>query len=182
MNIGSIIKVSLFRQFSRSEPTKIAQLGVPTWLTNKHRFVLCWKALLSQVCMCRPMTLNVVHSEVPIRWFLEWLKKKMVEITAVHYSAPLSTYDSVEDLTYVWRTQVWKNYLGMKIIQNDTQSNVFLGNFAHTFWFWHLKASVMCIFLDFCNFMAKFGQKSLFWSDIFFDNAIWSMRKQQLCY
>ena len=92
------------------------------------------------------------------------------------------TYDSVEDLTYVWRTRVWKNYLGMKIIQNDTQSNVFLGNFAHTFWFWHLKASVMCIFKDFCDFMAKFGQKSLFWSDIFFDNAIWSMKKQQLCY
>ena len=70
-----------------------------------------------------------------------------------------------------------KNYLGMKIIQNDIQSNVFLGNFAYTFWFWHLKASVMCIFWDFCNFMAKFGQKSLFWSDIFFDNAIRSMKK-----
>ena len=88
-----------------------------------------------------------------------------------------TVYDSVEDLTYVWWTRAWKNYLGMKIIQNDTQSNVFLGNFAHTFWVWHLKASVMRIFLDFCDFMAKFGQKSLFWSDIFFDNAIWSMKK-----
>ena len=73
-------------------------------------------------------------------------------------------YDSVEDLTYVWRTRAWKNYLGMKIVQNDTQSDVFLGNFGHTVWFWHLKASVMCIFKDFCNFMDKFGQKSLFWS------------------
>ena len=60
-----------------------------------------------------------------------------------------------------------KNHLGMKIIQNDTQSNVFLDNFAHTFWFWHLIASVMCIFSDFCHFMAKFGCKSPFWSDIF---------------
>ena len=72
------------------------------------------------------------------------------------------------------------------IIQNDTQSNVLFGNFAYTLWFWHLKASVMSIFfffffLDFCDFMTKFGQKFLFWSDIFFDNAIWSMKKQQLC-
>ena len=32
---------------------------------------------------------------------------------------------------------------------------------------------LLCVFFkDFCDFMAKFGQKYLFWSDIFFDSAI----------
>ena len=77
------------------------------------------------------------------------------------------SYDSIEDLTYVWRTRACENYLGIKIIKHDTQSNVFWGNFERTFWFWHLKASVRCIFWDFSHFKAKIGWKSPFWSDIF---------------
>ena len=46
------------------------------------------------------------------------------------------------------------------IIQNDTQSNVFLGNFAHTFWLWHLKASVMSIFL------ANFSIFAILWPNL----------------
>ena len=57
-------------------------------------------------------------------------------------------YDIIQDLTYVWRTRACENYLGIKIIKNDTQSNVFWGNFECTFWFWHLKASVMCFFFE----------------------------------
>ena len=44
-----------------------------------------------------------------------------------------TTYDSIQDLTYVWRTRACENYLGIKIIKNDTQSNVFWGNFECTF-------------------------------------------------
>ena len=97
---------------------------------------------------------------------------------AVHQSSirNLITYDSVEDLTLTFGGHGREKFIKAWIIQNDTQSNVFLGNFAHTFWFWH-----MSIFLDLSDFMTKFGQKSLFWGDIFFDNAIWSMKKQQLC-
>ena len=35
-----------------------------------------------------------------------------------------SDQDSIQDLTYVWRTRACENYLGIKIIKNDTHSNV----------------------------------------------------------
>ena len=71
-------------------------------------------------------------------------------------------YDSIQDLTYIWRTRACENYLGMKIIKYDTQSNVFWGNFECTFWFWHLKASVMCIFWYFTILRPKLAKNRHF--------------------
>ena len=70
---------------------------------------------------------------------------------AVHQSSfrNLITYMTVLKIWLTFGRHGREKFIKAWIIQNDTQSNVFLGNFAHTFWFWPLKASVMSFFFFF---------------------------------
>ena len=79
--------------------------------------------------------------------------------------APAVHQSSIRNLiTYMTVLKIWltfgrhgrEKFIKAWIIQNDTQSNVFLGNFAHTFWFWPLKASVMSFF--FYRFLRFYDQ------------------------
>ena len=115
--------------------------GVPFWnifLKAKLNLLVNWMTIL--------LELNIGTVGYPICIYFCGLKMPQ-------------QYTKVLFVTWLLMTvlKIWlmfgghgrEKFIKVWIIQNDTQSNVFLGNFAHTFWFWHLKASVMSIFFFF---------------------------------
>ena len=78
-------------------------------------------------------------------------------------------YDSIQALTYVWRTRAWKKYLGVKTVKIIYYLYVSRGKTSHIFRFWHLKPHKFDKFWEKFNFLSDFGQKWPFWGDKNFD-------------